>query len=249
VTSLAHTESTRASHLRAHLGSYLVGAGATAAIIAGVVVAFLSMATFVAFSGLPFGGSNADSGAAYLTPAVDTAPRSAAVALGAARAAVAGDPARRLHARDAGSAGASLGAVRDARGGGPSRGGSSAGGPTGGPTGGGPGGGAPAGGGPTATPPTGGPTVTPSVPDLPPASPLTDLPSVPVPSPSAGPITGAVDRVGDVAGTDLSGTTGSATSAVDGAATGLLNRAGGEVGQPNLGDQAGTAVSGVTGSL
>ena len=265
MTTLAHSQPTQGSHLRAHLGSYLIGAGATSAIIAGVVVVFLSMAAFVAFNGLPFGGSNADSGAAYLTPGVDMAPKSAAVALGAARAAVAGDRARGSHGQDAGFAGANRNAAGGVRGGSESGGRSGAGGSSGGPTGGGPtGGGAtvtpPSGGGPTGgptvNPPTaGGPTVNPSVPNVPsvpdlPAVPnLPDLPSVPLPPPTSGPVTGAVDRVDNVAGTNVSGATGAVTRAVDGAATGVLNRAGATVGQPDLGNQAGAAVSGVTGSL
>ena len=55
MASLAHT-TRRPSHVRAHLSAYLAGLGATSALTAGAVVAFLSLATFVAFNGLPFGG-------------------------------------------------------------------------------------------------------------------------------------------------------------------------------------------------
>ena len=67
MTTLAHTESTpRVPSLRAHLGTYLAGAGATTALTAGVLAVFLSLATFVAFKGLPFGGSSDDPGLAYI---------------------------------------------------------------------------------------------------------------------------------------------------------------------------------------
>jgi hypothetical protein len=78
----------RFSHLRAHLGVYLVGVGATAALTAGALVVFLSLATFLAFHGLPFGGSSDDAGAAYLDSNTGAAP-TATAALGAARGAVA----------------------------------------------------------------------------------------------------------------------------------------------------------------
>jgi hypothetical protein len=55
MASLAHT-TRHPSHLRAHLRAYLAGVGATSSLTAGAVVAFLSMATFVAFNGVPFGG-------------------------------------------------------------------------------------------------------------------------------------------------------------------------------------------------
>ena len=58
--------SPRFAHLTAHLGTYVAGVGATAALTAGALVAFLSVATFVAFSGFPFGGSSDDAGSAYL---------------------------------------------------------------------------------------------------------------------------------------------------------------------------------------
>ena len=66
MSTLAHTESARPSHLRAHLSAYLLGGGATTALTAGALVVFLSLATFVAFNDVPFGGSSDDSGAAYL---------------------------------------------------------------------------------------------------------------------------------------------------------------------------------------
>ncbi len=78
MSSFAHSEPTpRPSHLRAHLNAYLVGLGATAALTAGVLVVFFSVAAFVAFNGVPFGGSSDGSGAAYLgSTATPTAARS-----------------------------------------------------------------------------------------------------------------------------------------------------------------------------
>ena len=64
MTSLAHTASTpRFRQPRGHLRAYLAGVGATTALTSGALVVFLSLATFVAFKGLPFGGSS-DGGAA-----------------------------------------------------------------------------------------------------------------------------------------------------------------------------------------
>ena len=91
MASLAHT-TRRPSHVRTHLSAYLAGVGATSALTAGAVVAFLSLATFVAFNGLPFGGLGNDAGAAYLNSSASGSPASAATALGAARGAVARDP-------------------------------------------------------------------------------------------------------------------------------------------------------------
>src|SRR2546426_12706000 len=82
----------RLGHLRAHLRAYVVGVGATTALTAGALVAFLSVATFIAFQGLPLGGSSDDAGAAYLGANATAAPTAAAAALGAANAAVAKDP-------------------------------------------------------------------------------------------------------------------------------------------------------------
>ena len=82
----------RLGHLRAHLRAYVVGFGATSALTAGALVVFLSVATFIAFQGLPLGGSSDDAGAAYLGANATAAPTAAAAALGAANAAVAKDP-------------------------------------------------------------------------------------------------------------------------------------------------------------
>jgi hypothetical protein len=87
-----------------HLGAYVAGVGATTALIAGALVVFLSLATFVAFRGLPLGGSGDDAGAAYLgsNGSGVGGPEAAAAALGATPGAVA-DPARGARAGVAGS--------------------------------------------------------------------------------------------------------------------------------------------------
>src|SRR6266508_6478527 len=90
MTTLAHTAATpRLGHPRAHLRSYLAGVGATSALTSAALVAFLSLATFVAFNGVPFGGSSDAGGAAYLGSNASSAPTAAAAALGAAPGAVA----------------------------------------------------------------------------------------------------------------------------------------------------------------
>src|SRR5687768_6692350 len=97
MTTLVHAIP-RFSHVRAHLGAYLVGVGATSALTAGAVVVFLSLATFVAFNGLPsLGGSSDEAGAAYLDSSNSAALTPAAAALGAARGAVAKDPVPGVH--------------------------------------------------------------------------------------------------------------------------------------------------------
>src|SRR5919197_1587639 len=89
MSSLSHTESTpRLSHARA----YLAGTGVTGALIAGALVVFLSLAAFVAFKGLPFGGSGAETGSANLAASRHGAPEAAAAALAAAPRAVPGAP-------------------------------------------------------------------------------------------------------------------------------------------------------------
>ncbi len=218
IPARSHTErAPRVGHLRAHLGTYLVGIGATTALTAAALVGFLSMATFVAFNGFPFGGSSNDAGAAYLEPNGSAAPAATAAgaALAAARAAVARDP---VPGSRAGGPGSGTGA--DSGGGNSPGGGPSGGGPSGGGT---PGGGGPPGGG-------GG---------------VIDPPPVDVPPPAPGPVTHAVEGVGNATGTDLSGTSG-VTGAVDGAATGTVNTVGGAVGRPHLGDDVGGAVNRVT---
>src|SRR3954454_17434151 len=100
---------------QSHLRTYLAGAGATASLTAGALVAFLSVATFVAFNGFPSAGTSTDAGAAYLGSSGTAAARAAAAALGVGHAAV---------TRAAGSGAPSRGPSP----GGPSGGGSSTGG-------------------------------------------------------------------------------------------------------------------------
>ena len=83
MTSLAHTASTprlRFGRPSGHFRAYLASVGATTALTSGALVVFLSLATFVAFKGVPFGGSSDAAGAAYLG---SSAPTAAAAALGA----------------------------------------------------------------------------------------------------------------------------------------------------------------------
>jgi hypothetical protein len=217
IPARSHTErAPRVGHLRAHLGTYLVGIGATTALTAAALVGFLSMATFVAFNGFPFGGSSNDAGAAYLEPNGSAAPAATAAgaALAAARAAVARDPVPGSRAGGPGSGTGADSGRGNSAGGGPSGGGPSGGGPSGG------GGGSPGGG-------------------------VIDPPLVDVPPPAPGPVTHAVESVGSATGTDLSGTSG-VTEAVDGAATGTVSGVGGAVGRPHLGDDVGGAVNRVT---
>jgi hypothetical protein len=232
MSALAHTQSARSpSHLRAHLSAYLLGGGATTALSAGALVVFLSLATFVAFQGLPLGGSSDDAGAAYLGANATAAPTAAAAALGGAHAAVAKNPVPGSRAGGFGggvsgrSGGGSSGNGASGRsGGGNPSGGSSGSGSSGGLTG--------SGGGSTTL---GGTGV---------SSP--DVPSVPTSPSGSGPTSGAVQGVDNAAGTNLSGPTSGVTGAVDGTATGAVNQVGGAAGDPDLGDQVGGAVSGAT---
>jgi hypothetical protein len=239
MTTLVHAIP-RLSHVRAHLGTYLVGVGATSALTAGAVVVFLSLATFVAFNGFPSLGGTSNDGAAYLSSNASTPPTAAAAALAAARGAVAKDPVPGAHL-GSGSFDGSSGAGR-------SSGGKSSGGGSTGPSG----GGATNPGDPGAIPPSGPapslptapapPTVVPSAPsapsipsvpdapgginpppiDAPSAPSLPSTPSAPNLPSTSGPVADVVQGVDNAAGTDLSGTTSEVTSAVDAAATGAL---------------------------
>lgn len=226
MSSLVHAIS-RPSKLRSHLSAYLAGIGATGALTAGAVVVFLSLATFVAFRGLPsLAGSSDSTGAAYLTSNTG-GPQAAAAALDAARAAVAKDPVPL--ARSAGGA-------FDQGSGAPGSGGerSSVGREPGGP------GGSAVRGGSGATAPT-APGVAPSAPSAPSVPsvpgavdpPSVDAPSVPdtpsvpstplVPSrPHVPSTSGAVRDVDRAAGSNLSGTTDRVTRTVDGVLAGAL---------------------------
>ena len=225
MTSLVHAIS-RPSKLRSHLSPYLAGIGATGALTAGAVVVFLSLATFVAFRGLPsLAGSSDSTGAAYLTSNAG-GPQAAAAALDAARAAVAKDPVPLAR-----SAGGSFdqGSGAPGSGGGQSSAGRESGGR-----------GSAVRDGSGATAPT-DPGVVPSAPSAPSAPsvpgtvdpPSVDAPSVPdtpsVPSspsipsrPHVPSTSGAVRDVDRAAGTNLSGTTDRVTRTVDGVLGGAL---------------------------
>jgi hypothetical protein len=77
--------------------AFLAGGGATTALIAAAVVAFLSVAALVAFNGLPIGGGDANAGSVQVgevpTATGAGAPELAAETLGGAPAAVAASPA------------------------------------------------------------------------------------------------------------------------------------------------------------
>jgi hypothetical protein len=216
--------SRRPSHLRAHAPSYLTG-GAAGALVAAALVAFLSVATFVAFKGMPSTGSGDNSGTAYVEPsAANTAgaPAAAGAALGAAPGAVAKNAVPRS---PGGGAGASAGSGQPS---GPS---------------------APSG----TTDPSGGVSPAPGAnpsPSDPGGAPAPAPAPAPSPAPSVpsttGPVTNAVQDVDTATGTNLSGPTSGLTGTVDNAATGTLNQAGAAVGQPHLGDNVGGAVKGVT---
>jgi hypothetical protein len=226
MTSLVHAIS-RPSKLRGHLSAYLAGVGATGALTAGAVVVFLSLATFVAFRGLPsLTGSSDSSGAAYLTSNTGS-PQAAAAALDAARAAVAKDPVP-LSRSAGGSFDQGSGAPGSA--GGQSSAGNRSDGSGGPATGGSSGAAAPTAPGVVPSAPS-----APSVPSVPGTvdPPSVDAPSVPDPpsvpstpsipsSPHVPSTSGAVRDVDRAAGTNLSGTTGGVTRTVDGVLAGAL---------------------------
>ena len=96
VTTYSHAEITpraarRATQRRTNFGTYVAGIGATAALTAAALVAFLSVTAFLAFNGFPFAGSSEDAGAAYLDATADPAT-AAGRAVATARTAVARNP-------------------------------------------------------------------------------------------------------------------------------------------------------------
>lgn len=93
-----------------HLRAYLAGTGATGSLIAGTVVAFLSLAAFVAFHGMPFANSGGSFGSAYVGSGAVGAPEAAARSLAAAPRSVASTPVRGAPAGAAGLPGAAGGA-------------------------------------------------------------------------------------------------------------------------------------------
>lgn len=96
MSAIAESPSSTASN-GVNTRAFLAGGGATTALIAAVVIAFLSVAALVAFNGLPIGGGDADAGSVQVgevpTATGANAPELAAAALGGAPAAVAASPA------------------------------------------------------------------------------------------------------------------------------------------------------------
>jgi len=208
--SETQTQAPRFTHLRA----YLAGTGATGALIAGAVIVFLSLATFVAFNGIPFGGNGDSSGNSYLGVRAGGTPAAAAAALGAAPGAVAAVPVR----------GAPIGAglTGPGAGGAGGAGGFNAGSSIGSGDG-GSGGTLP---GDGTTPPG----------DDPGGVPCSTCD--PVPDPSPGIVGNTIDQVDNTAGTNLSGgPVGDVADTVDDTVTGTGNKVGGAVGQDDLGDK------------
>lgn len=76
-----------------NLREYLAGTGATGALIAGAMIAFLAVGALVAFDGFPLGGGGADGSVSLAEGPGSQAPEAAAVALGATPGAVAARPA------------------------------------------------------------------------------------------------------------------------------------------------------------
>ena len=205
--------------MRGHLNAYLAGVGATGALTAGAVVVFLSLATFVAFRGLPsLAGSNDSTGAAFLA-SNSGGPQAAAAALDAARAAVAKDPVTLARSAgssfDSGAPGSRDGQSSVDHGSGGSGGSTAV-----------------RGSGATAPTASGVAPSAPSAPSVPSVSGAVDPPSVEAPSvpdapsvpstPHVPSTSGAVRDVDRAAGTNLSGTTDRVTRTVDGVLGGAL---------------------------
>src|SRR4051812_37348456 len=90
MTTLTETETQgpRFTHMRA----YLLGTGATGALIAAAVIVFISLATYVAVNGMPFAGDGTGAGNSFVGVETSGTPVSAAAALRAAPGAVAARP-------------------------------------------------------------------------------------------------------------------------------------------------------------
>jgi hypothetical protein len=221
MTTLSETQTPtpRFGHLRA----YLAGTGATGALVAGVIIVFLSLATFVAFKGMPFGGEGDNSGT-RLVSVGESAPTAAAAALAAAPGAVAASPVPGAPI-GAGAAGAVPGVTLVVGGG----------------AGGGDGAGLPGSGGP------GDGTVAPGTEVPPPGEipgPGTEDPATP------GAVGNVVNDVDRRLGTNLSGGPGGGVvDTVDRTATGTVNDVGGRVGKPGLGNTVNDRVNGVVNGL
>ena len=82
MTSIAETKPSaslgaqdRAPSRNFNLRAYLAGAGATTALIAGAIVVFTSLATYVAFNGLPIGSGNENASQLTISASEVTTPR------------------------------------------------------------------------------------------------------------------------------------------------------------------------------
>ena len=200
---------TRAIAAPTNFRAYLAGTGATGALVAGALVAFLSVAAFVSFKGLPIGGSGSSSNTVVLSGG--GAPAAAAVAAAPATAAVAATPAAAPTGAGLAAAGGALAPNATTPGIQPQP-------PTTGDNGGGlgPGGGGGAGSGPGTRPPPTQPTTPGAL------------------SGTVHNVDGAAGRLG--IHTNLGGLTDPIVKPVDDAVNQLLNGVGGAVGNPHLGD-------------
>src|SRR5215218_1986952 len=204
--SETQTQAPRATHLRA----YLAGTGATGSLIAGAVIVFLSLATYVAFNGIPFAGNGGSSGDSYVGIQTGGTPAGAAAALAAAPGAVAAAPVP----------GAPIGA----------------GGPSATLTAGGGAGGFLTGGGGGSTLPGDGTTPPGSIP---PGTDPTDPCDTCTPVPDSDGIVGnTINQIDGVTDQNLSGgPVGNVADTVDDTVTGTVNDVGDKIGQPGLGDK------------
>lgn len=209
-----------------NLRGYIAGAGATAALIAGAVIVFLSAAAFVAFNGMPFGSTD-ETVQGTIAIASGNAPETAA-----ARAANAGSSVSRKAVAISPAAAAEIARANGTAHTGPgaSKGNSSA---------------------PTIDPVTGD-TVpgTGTITDPGTTASPTTAPTIPTTPASSGTSSGIVNGVDDAASSAGVHTgLGDATSGITGQVDGAVNGVGGAAGNPDLGDQVGGAVNGATGSI
>jgi len=78
---------------RLNLRAYVAGTGASGGLVGGTVLIMVALAAFVAFKGLPLGGSGGSEGRVLISQArLASGPRAAALALGGAPRAVAAVP-------------------------------------------------------------------------------------------------------------------------------------------------------------
>lgn len=202
------------------LRAYVAGAGATAALIAGALIVFLSAAAFVAFNGMPFGSSESSS-QPTVAIASGSAPKLAALraqkagtVIGPKAAAISPSAAAEIaRANGAGNSGSKSDSANTSSSG--------------------------------ATDPA-TTAVTPATPATP-ATPTSPGTTAPTGTGPAGSIVNGVDNAASNAGihTGLGDGTGGITGPVDNA----VNNVGGVLGNPHLGDQVGGAVNGATNGL